>query len=106
MEWAPVNERSPHNGFGDGNEKSRDLYPGVRRHGGCRRGERADARSGMERLGRQQRPHALFALEPDNAANVAGLKPVWIWDSGKFGRTWEITPLMIDGLLYLSESQS
>ena len=40
------------------------------------------------------------------AANVAGLKPVWVWDSGKFGRSWETRPLLIDGLLYLTESQS
>jgi quinoprotein glucose dehydrogenase len=40
------------------------------------------------------------------AANVADLKPAWVWDSGKFGRTWEIRPLLIDGLLYISESQS
>jgi glucose dehydrogenase len=46
------------------------------------------------------------ALNQITAANVAGLKPAWVWDSGKFGRTWEITPLMIDGLLYISESQN
>jgi glucose dehydrogenase len=40
------------------------------------------------------------------AANVSGLKPAWVWDSGKFGRSWEITPLLIDGLLYISENQS
>ena len=40
------------------------------------------------------------------ATNVANLKPVWVWDSGKFGRTWETRPLLIDGLLYFTESQS
>ncbi|MFO1247292.1 MAG: PQQ-binding-like beta-propeller repeat protein [Alphaproteobacteria bacterium] len=45
-------------------------------------------------------------LKQVTAANVAGLKPVWVWDSGKFGRTWEIRPLMIDGLLYISEPQT
>ncbi len=45
-------------------------------------------------------------LNQVTAANVAGLKPVWVWDSGKFGRTWETRPLLIDGLLYLTESQS
>ncbi|MBW8708639.1 MAG: quinoprotein glucose dehydrogenase, partial [Alphaproteobacteria bacterium] len=45
-------------------------------------------------------------LHQITAANVAGLKPVWVWDSGKFGRTWETRPLLIDGLLYLTESQS
>jgi len=46
------------------------------------------------------------SLNQISAANVAGLKPVWVWDSGKFGRTWEIRPLLIDGLLYISEPQS
>lgn len=45
-------------------------------------------------------------LNQITAANVAGLKPVWVWDSGKFGRTWEARPLMIGGLLYFTESQS
>ena len=45
-------------------------------------------------------------LNQITAANVANLKPAWVWDSGKFGRTWEITPLLIDGLLYFSESQT
>ena len=39
-------------------------------------------------------------------SNVAGMKPAWVWDSGKFGRTWETMPLLIDGLLYLTESQT
>ena len=46
------------------------------------------------------------ALNQISAANVAALKPVWVWDSGKFGRTWETRPLLIDGLLYLTESQT
>ena len=46
------------------------------------------------------------ALGKITPANVAGLKPAWVWDSGKFGRTWEIRPLLIDGLLYISEPQS
>jgi quinoprotein glucose dehydrogenase len=41
-----------------------------------------------------------------NAANVSRLQPVWVWDGGTFGRSWEITPLLVDGLLYLSESGS
>ncbi len=45
-------------------------------------------------------------LDQITAANVANLKPVWVWDSGKFGRTWETRPLLIDGLLYFTESQS
>ena len=38
-------------------------------------------------------------LSQITAANVGDLKPVWVWDSGKFGRTWETRPLMIGGLL-------
>ncbi len=45
-------------------------------------------------------------LKQIDASNVANLKPVWVWDSGKFGRSWEITPLLVDGLLYISENQS
>ncbi len=45
-------------------------------------------------------------LNQITAANVSKLKPVWVWDGGDFGRSWEITPLMIDGLLYISETQS
>ena len=46
------------------------------------------------------------SLNQITAANVAGLKPVWVWDSGKFGRTWQTRPLMIGGLLYFTDSQS
>jgi quinoprotein glucose dehydrogenase len=45
-------------------------------------------------------------LNQISATNVANLKPAWVWDSGKFGRTWETMPLLIDGLLYLTESQT
>src|SRR6185503_21210507 len=43
------------------------------------------------------------ALAQITAANVARLKPVWVWDSGVLGRSWEITPLLIDGKLIVSE---
>lgn len=43
-------------------------------------------------------------LKQITAANVSQLKPAWVWDPGTFGRTWEITPLLIDGLLIVSES--
>jgi quinoprotein glucose dehydrogenase len=46
------------------------------------------------------------ALNQIRAANVSGLKPVWVWDGGNLGRSWEITPLLIDGLLYISETES
>jgi quinoprotein glucose dehydrogenase len=36
-------------------------------------------------------------------ANVAQLKPVWIYNPGTTGRGWENTPLLIDGRLYVSD---
>ena len=45
-------------------------------------------------------------LNQIRAGNVSGLKPVWVWDGGNLGRSWEITPLLIDGLLYISETES
>ena len=45
-------------------------------------------------------------LDQITAANVSRLKPVWVWDGGDLGRSWEITPLLIDGLLYISENQT
>src|SRR5579863_2784491 len=42
-------------------------------------------------------------LNQITAANVSQLKPAWVWDPGTFGRSWEITPLLIDGLLIVSE---
>ena len=42
-------------------------------------------------------------LQQITAANVSQLKPAWVWDPGTFGRSWEITPLLIDGLLIVSE---
>jgi quinoprotein glucose dehydrogenase len=35
--------------------------------------------------------------------NVAQLKPVWIYNPGTTGRGWENTPLLIDGMLYVSD---
>ena len=43
-------------------------------------------------------------LNQITAANVSQLKPAWVWDPGTFGRAWEITPLLLDGLLIVSES--
>lgn len=37
-------------------------------------------------------------------ANVAQLKPVWVYDPGTTGRGWENTPLLIDGMLYISDA--
>ena len=45
-------------------------------------------------------------LDQINAKNVSQLKPAWIYDSGKFGRSWEDTPLLINGLLYVIDAGS
>ena len=38
-------------------------------------------------------------LNQITASNVSQLKPAWVWDPGTFGRSWQITPLLIEGLL-------
>src|SRR5690348_15101638 len=43
------------------------------------------------------------SLNQINAANVSTLRPAWIWDGGTFGRSWEIRPLMVQGMLIISE---
>ena len=45
-------------------------------------------------------------LDQINAKNVSQLKPAWIYDPGKFGRSWEDTPLLINGLLYVIDAGS
>jgi glucose dehydrogenase len=45
-------------------------------------------------------------LDQINTKNVSRLKPAWIYDSGKFGRSWEDTPLLINGLLYVIDAGS
>jgi quinoprotein glucose dehydrogenase len=42
-------------------------------------------------------------LNQITAANAARLKPAWVWDAGTFGRSWEITPLLLAGHLIISE---
>ena len=46
-----------------------------------------------------QRHSALAQITP---ANVAGLKPAWVYQSREAGK-WEVTPLVVDGIIYLSE---
>src|SRR3954470_20516667 len=43
------------------------------------------------------------ALNQITAANVSRLRPAWVWDGGTFGRSWEITPLLVSGHLIVSE---
>src|SRR6201996_8757504 len=45
-------------------------------------------------------------LDQINTKNVSRLKPAWVYDSGKFGRSWEDTPLLINGLLYVIDAGS
>ena len=47
--------------------------------------------------------HTRFSpLTEINATNVNDLKPVWIYDTGTKGRGWEETPIVVDGVMYLS----
>jgi quinoprotein glucose dehydrogenase len=43
------------------------------------------------------------SLNQINAANVATLKPAWVWTANTYGRSWETRPLMVDGMLIISE---
>ena len=43
-------------------------------------------------------------LDQINTGNVGRMKPVWVYDPGTTGRGWENTPLLIDGLLYISDA--
>jgi quinoprotein glucose dehydrogenase len=42
-------------------------------------------------------------LNQITAANVAGLRPAWVWSAGTYGRSWETRPLMVHGLLIIAE---
>ena len=42
----------------------------------------------------------LTQLTPEN---VSQLRPVWVYNPGTTGRGWENTPLLIDGLMYVSD---
>ncbi len=37
-----------------------------------------------------------------NVSNVGDLKPVWVYDTGAKGRGWEESPIVVDGIMYLS----
>ena len=41
-------------------------------------------------------------LDQITPTNVANLKPVWVYQSREAGK-WEVTPLIIDGVIYISE---
>ena len=42
------------------------------------------------------------ALTQIDTKNVNDLKPVWVYDSGAKGRGWEVTPVIADGMMYVS----
>jgi len=46
--------------------------------------------------------HRHSTLAQFTPANVAGLKPAWIYQSREAGK-WEVTPLVVDGVIYVSE---
>lgn len=35
--------------------------------------------------------------------NVADLKPVWVYDTGARGRGWQVSPLIVGGVMYISQ---
>jgi len=35
--------------------------------------------------------------------NVADLKPIWVYDTGARGRGWQVSPLVVDGVMYISQ---
>src|SRR5947209_5121295 len=37
-----------------------------------------------------------------NVNNVKDLRPVWVYDTGAKGRGWEESPIVVDGVMYLS----
>ena len=45
-------------------------------------------------------------LDQITAENVSQLKPAWVYDTGTFGRSWEDTPLLVDGLLYITDPKT
>lgn len=45
-------------------------------------------------------------LDQITPANVANLKPVWVYDPGTTGRGWQSSPLVIDGIMYMPNPDS
>jgi quinoprotein glucose dehydrogenase len=58
-------------------------------------------------------PSASTTLDPGHARystltqitpkNVTDLKPVWVYDTGQRGRGWQVSPLVVDGVMYISQ---
>ena len=46
------------------------------------------------------------ALDQVNRANVAKLVPVWAFQTGDYEMGLQVTPIVVDGVLYLSTSRS
>lgn len=43
------------------------------------------------------------AIDQITPENVSQLQPVWVYNPGTTGRGWQNTPLLVDGLLYVSD---
>jgi quinohemoprotein ethanol dehydrogenase len=52
--------------------------------------------------GRTYDEHRFSPLQQINAANVSGLKPAWHFDLPVDARAQESTPLIIDGVMYVT----
>lgn len=47
--------------------------------------------------------HARYSpLTQITTKNVADLKPVWVYDTGAKGRGWQVSPLVVDDVMYIS----
>ena len=47
--------------------------------------------------------HRHSPLRQITPANAVELKPVWVYQARDAGPKWEVTPLVVDGVIYLSE---
>jgi alcohol dehydrogenase (cytochrome c) len=63
---------------------------------------RADQPGNWLTYGGSYNGHRHSMLEQLTPKNVAELKPAWVYQSKEAGR-WEVTPLVVDGIIYVSE---
>jgi len=48
--------------------------------------------------------HARYSpLTEITPKNVGDLKPVWVYDTGQRGRGWQVSPLVVNGVMYISQ---
>jgi glucose dehydrogenase len=62
------------------------------------------ARQNWPRYGGTPSSWRYSALDPISNVNVSRLAPAWIFDTGQTGGGLQSTPIVIDGILYLSTS--